>query len=699
MQNAQRDLDRYGKNLQKVGAGLTLGVTAPLLGIGGLAVKAAADFETLNTSLETVFQGNSEAAKQAFKDITDFTAKTPFQLEEVASGFIKLKNLGLDPGIESLRSYGNTASALGKTLDQMVEAVADAAVGEFERLKEFGIKAKSEGENVAFTFQGVTTRVGKNSQEIQQYLLDLGNTKFAGGIEKQANTFNGQISTLKDNIKLLFADFGVILLEIIKPFVGLLQDMAARFRELSPAAKKFIVILAGIAAAVGPLLALAGTILPAIGTGFVLLSGPVGLILAGLTAIGVVIYKNWAPIKQTLVDIANYFIDLYNESFAFRIVVESIGVAFKNIFAQGKFIFGVLGEIISMVATNIKNSFIGIGEVIRAIFTGNFKAIPELLKKNFNKSTQGFKDFIAEVQKDFGGFKDSISQNISDGINNALSKEKYELIGSNVDTASLTDQVANAVTAGLVKGASGKAIEIDEFEIIDQEDIDNMIIDFGGKFEDALKLANIESFENSLKLDLEFDETALDEFVPKLSKFEERLLEFKENSAQILTDVAGNFAVGFAQVIAGMAQGTVGLGAVAGLLLSTIGDLAVQLGKAAIKIGITMKAIKLSFTNPLTAIVAGGALVILGTLLKSVSQNFAGNFANGGIVGGSSFAGDRLTAGVNSGELILNVAQQKNLAGALSSGRNITLAPSLDVDGRKLRVMLQQVDNFNGRVS
>ena len=43
-------------------------------------------------------------------------------------------------------------------------------------------------------------------------------------------------------------------------------------------------------------------------------------------------------------------------------------------------------------------------------------------------------------------------------------------------------------------------------------------------------------------------------------------------------------------------------------------------------------------------------------------------FATGGIVGGSSFSGDNVLARVNSGELILNASQQKNLAGALTGG-------------------------------
>ena len=57
-------------------------------------------------------------------------------------GFTKLVALGLNPSQRAMESYGNTAAAMGKDLSQMIEAVADAATGEFERLKEFGIKSK-----------------------------------------------------------------------------------------------------------------------------------------------------------------------------------------------------------------------------------------------------------------------------------------------------------------------------------------------------------------------------------------------------------------------------------------------------------------------------------------------------------------------------------------------------------------------------
>lgn len=201
------------------------GRTAGAIGLSigaalALPLKAASDMESMNIALQTSFQGNQKEAKAAFDAINKFAAKTPYGLEEVMTGFIKLKNMGLDPSEEALTAYGNTASAMGKSLKDMVEAVADAATGEFERLKEFGIKAKSEGENVTFMFQGVKTTVGKNSKEIEQYLKYVGNVKFAGGIEAQSKSVKGMLSTLTDGVVMTASKIGTTMLPRLKELMN-----------------------------------------------------------------------------------------------------------------------------------------------------------------------------------------------------------------------------------------------------------------------------------------------------------------------------------------------------------------------------------------------------------------------------------------------------------------------------------------------
>lgn len=206
-QNMTGSLKNVAKQAAAAAKVVTVAVAAAAVAIGGFAIKAAADMETMNVALLTAFQGNQKAAEDAQKTITSFAAKTPFELGEVMRSFIKLKNMGLDPSREALTAYGDTASAMGKSLNDMVEAVADAATGEFERLKEFGIRASSEGDRVTFTFQGVSTTVGKNAEEIEQYLINLGKTKFAGGMEAQSKTLSGMMSTLKDTVSIAGAEF------------------------------------------------------------------------------------------------------------------------------------------------------------------------------------------------------------------------------------------------------------------------------------------------------------------------------------------------------------------------------------------------------------------------------------------------------------------------------------------------------------
>ena len=78
--------------------------------------------------------------------------------------------------------------------------------------------------------------------------------------------------------------------------------------------------------------------------------------------------------------------------------------------------------------------------------------------------------------------------------------------------------------------------------------------------------------------------------------------------------------------------------------------------------GVTAEGAKIGFPLNLIAIAAGIAAVV-------AAFSMIGSFANGGVVGGSSFAGDNLIARVNSGEMILNGQQQKRLFDLLDGGR------------------------------
>ncbi len=179
------------------------GLAGAYLGLRGLTstfksiVGVNAEFERLSGSLKTV-TGSAKAAKEAFSLIEDFATSTPYQLDEIVDSFIRLKAMGLEPSMEALTSYGNTASAFGKNILEFVAAVTSATVGEFERLKTFGIKAKVEGDTIKFVFQGITTEVAKNATEIERYLRSIGNVSFGGAMAEQMNTMGGTMSNIED---------------------------------------------------------------------------------------------------------------------------------------------------------------------------------------------------------------------------------------------------------------------------------------------------------------------------------------------------------------------------------------------------------------------------------------------------------------------------------------------------------------------
>lgn len=213
----QKSVNNLDRKFGRLGSMLTTRLAPAFAAVfaGSRIVDTITRFERLEASLKTV-TGSAEKAATAFGLIQEFADKTPFQLEEVTSAFIKFKALGLTPSEKALHSYGNTAIAMGKSLNQMIEAIADACTGEFERLKEFGIKAKSQGDQVTFTFQGISTTIGKNAAEIEAYLRAIGDVQFAGAIEAKANTLVTAIAKMKGAFsKLVIAIGGAGLTDIL----------------------------------------------------------------------------------------------------------------------------------------------------------------------------------------------------------------------------------------------------------------------------------------------------------------------------------------------------------------------------------------------------------------------------------------------------------------------------------------------------
>lgn len=212
-----RALGNVGKALGNVGK-----ATLPLLAVGGAAtmlgksmLDTTAEFEKYSLVLETL-EGSQQKAKASMGWISDFAAKTPYELSQVTEAFVKLKSYGVDPiKGQTLRVLGDTAAAMNKDVNQAVEALADAVTGENERLKEFGITAKKSGNAILYSFtdkqgkQRVAKARADSREQIRLTLMGIWNEKYGGAMDKLSGSWTGLMSNMKDQ----FARFSLMVMQ------------------------------------------------------------------------------------------------------------------------------------------------------------------------------------------------------------------------------------------------------------------------------------------------------------------------------------------------------------------------------------------------------------------------------------------------------------------------------------------------------
>tara|TARA_Y100000114_G_scaffold53808_1_gene49116 strand:+ start:1538 stop:3184 length:1647 start_codon:yes stop_codon:yes gene_type:complete len=128
--------------LASVGAGL-----AGIAAVQGIA-RVGSEFEDMRDSLNQVF-GSVQRGNSAFNNILTFAQTTPFQIEDVTRAFISLKGAGIEPNMDMLQTFADTAST---SIDQlgafnaMVRLVQRSAAGglgleEINQLDDRGIPA------------------------------------------------------------------------------------------------------------------------------------------------------------------------------------------------------------------------------------------------------------------------------------------------------------------------------------------------------------------------------------------------------------------------------------------------------------------------------------------------------------------------------------------------------------------------------
>jgi tape measure domain-containing protein len=225
------------------------GIRSALLSLTGVgaaigAVFKAGKFEQTTIAFETMI-GSVEETKRTLASLTEFAAKTPFEMPEIeqaARGLIMFGERGQEL-MKTLNTLGNAASGTSTDFGMValifnqIRGVGKLLTQDFRQLSSRGIISLQD----IAKYYGVTTKAaqemlstGKISfEDLKKILESLSQEggRFANLMERQSKSLLGLWSTLKDAIGITARTIGQELLPTAKEFVGVAIKLTEGIRS------------------------------------------------------------------------------------------------------------------------------------------------------------------------------------------------------------------------------------------------------------------------------------------------------------------------------------------------------------------------------------------------------------------------------------------------------------------------------------
>lgn len=233
--SGERAGSRFASSLgAKIKAVVAAGGAAAALA-GTVGVKTAAQLETADIAFTTML-GSAKDAKAFLKDLSDFAAKTPFDLPGLQRSAQSLISIGIDAKkvIPIMTSIGNATAGMGTGAEgvqratialQQMNAAGRITAEDLNQLRDAGIPvfdllSKATGKTTKeISRMAQTGKLGKKELDQMMAALESGKglERFNGMMDKQSKSLSGLWSTLKDT-------FSVGMAQAIEPLVPLLKD-------------------------------------------------------------------------------------------------------------------------------------------------------------------------------------------------------------------------------------------------------------------------------------------------------------------------------------------------------------------------------------------------------------------------------------------------------------------------------------------
>jgi phage-related protein len=311
----QSSMKATGRKMQAVGAGMTAGLTLPLVALGKTAVTAFGEAEKVSAQVAQTIESTGGAANVTAQHVDDLASSI--------SGYSGIDDEAIKSGAAMLLTFKDIRNEAGKgndIFDQTTSILADMSTA-------MGTDAKSQaiqlGKALNDPVKGVSalSRVGvtfsDKQKKVIEALVKTGDTagaqrvilkelesEFGGQAKAFGDTAAGSAAKSKVAWGNALEDIGAALAPVITQLAELAGKIASWFSGLPSGVKTAIVVVGALLAVLGPVVGLIGTIItiaPAVGSAFTVMLGPVGLIIlaiAALVAIVIIVIKNFDTIKR-----------------------------------------------------------------------------------------------------------------------------------------------------------------------------------------------------------------------------------------------------------------------------------------------------------------------------------------------------------------------------------------------------------------
>jgi len=289
------------------------------------------------------------------------------------------------------------------------------------------------------------------------YVMDATKNSQGDFARTSGGTAN-QMRIFSESVKELGASFGQYILPVITPLLTKINNMVQAFGKLDEKTKKIILVVAGITAAIGPVILIIGSLAGAVGTIATTFAAASAAIagVGGLTAVLGAIVAPVAIAIASVVGLIAIFTALYRNNETFR---NKVILIWGNIQSTISSVIESIKSIITVFVGLANQIWVAHGEKIKLILTSLLNIIVTLINMTLNTIVQIFKAFSALAQGDWKGFFDSIKNMITIFLNgiSMIFKTWITLIQN------LFSSLKNAVVdvfSGLLNGIKSKVSEI-----------------------------------------------------------------------------------------------------------------------------------------------------------------------------------------------------------------------------------------------